>query len=51
MADDERKRPADAIDLTEEGASQEKKMRASINDVAADLVMACRRTLPGRGSG
>ena len=46
MADEERKRPADAIDLTEEGASQEKKMRASINDVAADLRCPITQELP-----
>ena len=46
MADEERKRPADAIDLTEEGASQEKKMRASINDVVAELLCPINRELP-----
>ena len=46
MADEERKRPADAIDLTEEGASQAKKMRASINDVAADLRCPITQELP-----
>ena len=46
MADEERKRPADAIDLTEEGASQEKKMRASINDVVADLRCPITQELP-----
>ena len=44
---DNRKRPGDAIDLTEEGASpQEKKMRASINDVAADLLCPITQELP-----
>ena len=47
MADKARKRPGDAIDLTEEGASpQEKKMRASINDVAADLRCPITQELP-----
>ena len=47
MADKARKRPGDAIDLTEEGASpQEKKMRASINDVAADLLCPITQELP-----
>ena len=44
---DNRKRPGDAIDLTEEGASpQEKKMRASINDAAADLLCPISQELP-----
>ena len=30
------KRPGDAVDLNEEASPREKKMRASINDVAAD---------------
>ena len=46
MADDERKRPADAIDLTEDTSPQEKKMRASINDVAADLRCPITQELP-----
>ena len=47
MADKARKRPGDAIDLTEEGASpQEKKMRASINAVAADLLCPITQELP-----
>ena len=46
MADDERKRPADAIDLNEEVSPQEKKMRASINDVAADLLCPITQELP-----
>ena len=47
MADNARKRRGDAIDLTEEGASpQEKKMRASINDVAADLRCPITQELP-----
>ena len=32
------KRPGDAVDLNEEASPREKKMRASINDVAADLL-------------
>ena len=46
MADNARKRPADAIDLTEEASPQEKKMRASINDVAADLRCPITQELP-----
>jgi TPR repeat protein len=46
MADKARKRPADAIDLTEETSPQEKKMRASINDVAADLLCPITQELP-----
>ena len=46
MADNARKRPADAIDLTEEASPQEKKMRASINDVAADLLCPITHELP-----
>ena len=46
MADNARKRRSDAIDLTEEASPQEKKMRASINDVAADLVCPITQELP-----
>ena len=46
MADNAWKRPADAIDLTEEASPQEKKMRASINDVAADLRCPITQELP-----
>ena len=46
MADDERQRPADAIDLNEEVSPQEKKMRASINAVAADLLCPITQELP-----
>ena len=46
MADNDRKRPADAIDLTEEVSPQEKKMRASINAVAADLLCPITQELP-----
>ena len=46
MADNARKRRSDAIDLTEEASPQEKKMRASINDVAADLRCPITQELP-----
>ena len=46
MADNARKRSSDAIDLTEEASPQEKKMRASINDVAADLRCPITQELP-----
>ena len=46
MADNARKRRSDAIDLTEEASPQEKKMRASINDVAADLLCPITQELP-----
>ena len=46
MADNARKRRGDAIDLTEEASPQEKKMRASINDVAADLRCPITQELP-----
>ena len=41
-----RDRDAAAIDLTEEASPQEKKMRQSINDVAADLVCPITQELP-----
>ena len=40
------KRPSDAIDLSAEASPQEKKMRASINDVAADLLCPITQELP-----
>ena len=46
MAENARKRSSDAIDLTEEASPREKKMRASINDVAADLVCPITQELP-----
>ena len=46
MADNARKRSSDAIDLTEEASPQEKKMRASINNVAADLRCPITQELP-----
>ena len=41
-----RQKGAEAIDLTEEASPQEKKMRASINDVAADLSCPITQELP-----
>ena len=41
-----RQKGAEAIDFTEEASPQEKKMRASINDVAADLVCPITQELP-----
>ena len=46
MADNAPKRPGDAVDLNEEASPQEKKMRASINDVAADLRCPITLQLP-----
>jgi TPR repeat protein len=46
MADDERKRPADAIDLTEDTSPREKKMRESINDVAKEFICPITQELP-----
>ena len=43
---DNRKRSGDAIDFTEDTSPQEKKMRASINDVAADLRCPITQELP-----
>ena len=40
------KRPGDAVDLNEEASPREKKMRASINDVAADLLCPITQELP-----
>ena len=40
------RRPGDAVDLNEEASPQEKKMRASINDVAADLRCPITLQLP-----
>ena len=41
-----RQKGAEAIDFTEEASPQEKKMRASINDVAADLLCPITQELP-----
>ena len=41
-----RQKGAEAIDLTEEASPQEKKMRASINDVAAELLCPITQELP-----
>ena len=40
------KHPGDAVDLNEEASPREKKMRASINDVAADLLCPITQELP-----
>ena len=41
-----RQKGAEAIDFTEEASPQEKKMRASINDVAAELLCPITQELP-----
>ena len=46
MADNAPKRPGDAVDLNEEASPREKKMRASINDVVADLRCPITLQLP-----
>ena len=47
MADDERKRPADAVDLTKD-ASPEKKQKVALADIAKELVCPTTQELPIR---
>ena len=47
MADDERKRPADAVDLTKD-ASPEKKQKVALADIAKELVCPITQELPIR---
>ena len=45
MADDERKRPADTVDLTKD-ASPEKKQKVALADIAKELVCPITQELP-----
>mmetsp|Transcript_21792 Transcript_21792/g.56897 ORF Transcript_21792/g.56897 Transcript_21792/m.56897 type:complete len:81 (+) Transcript_21792:244-486(+) len=45
MADDERKRPADAVDLTKD-ASPEKKQKVALTTIAKELVCPITQELP-----
>ena len=46
MADNARKRPADAIDLTEEASPQEKKQKAALADIAKEFICPITQELP-----
>ena len=46
MADNDRKRPADAIDLTEEPSPREKKQKVALADIAKEFICPITQELP-----